>query len=209
MNTNQPQWKYIDNLGDRHPIDHGGKFVYVDETGVYEPEVEILEQPSEEDFAASERREQKAALEFERACKAVCGHDQTHVECQCGQEPPEFVDPLLLWTVYRFTIENCTYLDGILSDNKFYPKLPAWFAKPESERSERPQDTTYLKGIADSMDLDVDDYALMFVHPWALTRAQAWIEVGEYHGWANLDSYPITLTRKEVEERYKEEMKRR
>lgn len=47
--TNQPQWKRIDNLGDVHPIDYGGFFVYVDRTGVYAPEVELLDSPDSDD----------------------------------------------------------------------------------------------------------------------------------------------------------------
>ena len=41
----QPQWKLVAQLGDVHPIDYGGCFVYVDETGVYDPEMEILDSP--------------------------------------------------------------------------------------------------------------------------------------------------------------------
>lgn len=39
----QPKWKLVANLGDASPIDHGGYFVYEDETGVYPPEAELLE----------------------------------------------------------------------------------------------------------------------------------------------------------------------
>ncbi len=42
MTTKQPKWKYIANLGDRSPIEHGGYFIYEDETGVYCPEGEKL-----------------------------------------------------------------------------------------------------------------------------------------------------------------------
>lgn len=43
MTTQQPIWKFVANLGDRHPLDHGGLFLYVDTTGVYPPELEQLE----------------------------------------------------------------------------------------------------------------------------------------------------------------------
>ena len=39
----QPEWECIANLGDVNPIEHGGKFVLVDKTGVYAPEMEVLE----------------------------------------------------------------------------------------------------------------------------------------------------------------------
>jgi hypothetical protein len=38
----QPQWELVAQLGDANPIDHGGHFVYVDLTGVYPPESELL-----------------------------------------------------------------------------------------------------------------------------------------------------------------------
>lgn len=41
--TEQPEWECIANLGDVNPIDHGGKFVLVDKTGRYAPEMEVLE----------------------------------------------------------------------------------------------------------------------------------------------------------------------
>lgn len=47
--ANQPKWKLIANLGDVNPIDHGGYFVFVDETGVYPPEGEKLESPDNDD----------------------------------------------------------------------------------------------------------------------------------------------------------------
>jgi hypothetical protein len=39
----QPEWECIANLGDVDPIEHGGKFIMVDKTGVYAPEMEVLE----------------------------------------------------------------------------------------------------------------------------------------------------------------------
>lgn len=44
MPTRQPVWKFLANLGDRNPLEHGGYFVYEDETGVYPAEAEILEE---------------------------------------------------------------------------------------------------------------------------------------------------------------------
>jgi len=39
--TRQPKWKFIANLGDMNPLEHGGYFIFEDETGVYEPEGEL------------------------------------------------------------------------------------------------------------------------------------------------------------------------
>lgn len=38
----QPKWKLVANLGDVSWLEHGGIFVYKDETEVYDPELEIL-----------------------------------------------------------------------------------------------------------------------------------------------------------------------
>jgi hypothetical protein len=48
MATRQPSWLLLANLGDASPLEHGGYFIYADETGVYAPEGEILETPEEE-----------------------------------------------------------------------------------------------------------------------------------------------------------------
>ncbi len=47
--TNQPQWKTVANLGDVNPVEYGGLFVHVDETGVYSPELEKIEPPCDDE----------------------------------------------------------------------------------------------------------------------------------------------------------------
>lgn len=47
--TNQPKWKAIAQIGDASPLEYGGIWVLVDETGVYPPELEILEVPDDEE----------------------------------------------------------------------------------------------------------------------------------------------------------------
>ncbi len=167
--TNQPQWKFLANLGDANPLDHGGYFVYEDETGDYPPEAEVLVIDNE-------------------------------------SEPAE---AKLTYTVYRFALDKCTYVKGILSDNKYHPEHPAWWAGTEEERKNRPQETTCLKNLADQFDgMAVEDLAAKFCSDNPLDRAWAYREVGEYHGFENLDHDPFTLTRAEAEERYKEELGR-
>ena len=104
------------------------------------------------------------------------------------------------WTLHRFVLEPCFYTDGILSDNQYHKDHPAWFAKPESERADRPQDTTYLSDLCD--DITEEELVRLFCSDDPLERAQAWRIVGDYHGYENLDSYPLKLNRKEVWGRY-------
>jgi hypothetical protein len=156
--TKQPQWLAIANLGDVNPVDHGGFFVFVDNTGAYAPEAEFLDVP----FDETDR-----------------------------------------YTVYRFCLDKCTLTDGILSDNQFHPSHPAWFAQPEHERKNRPQDTCYLSNVADSMGIDLHALHSLFCSDNPIERAEAYRAIGEYHGFENLDSYPLELTRSEARKRYR------
>lgn len=79
MKTNQPAWKLVANLGDANPIEHGGLFVFEDTTGAYPPEIELIEQPSEEfeDYSTDSGWKPSARWTVRRAvcepCTYVCG----------------------------------------------------------------------------------------------------------------------------------------
>jgi len=161
--TQQPVWKMVGQVGDINPIDHSGGFIYIDETGVYPPEVEYIHAPTE-----------------------------------YNGEP---------WVIYRFILEPCTYINGVLSDNKFHPDKPAWFAKTEEERKERPQDTTYLKNVCDFVGMAEPEMIDLFTSDDPQERAAAWMAVGDYHGFENLDEYPLVFTNEDqVRVRYAEEL---
>jgi hypothetical protein len=145
MSTKQPVWKCIANLGDVNYLEYGGRLVFIDETGVYPPEVEVIQEPCDGD---------------------------AH------------------FTVHRFIVEPCTYVAGILSDNRFHPTMPAWFADD-------------LESMARYAGRTVADLIAMFLSDKVEERAEAWLIVGDYHGFDNLDSYPLRLTRKEATRRYR------
>jgi len=107
------------------------------------------------------------------------------------------------YKIYRFDLEKCTFIDGILSDNKFHPDKSAWWAKTEAERKVRPQDTTYLKNIADFTDMEVEDLVSDFCSDDILDRARAYQSVGDYHGFDNLDHDPLTMTLRAVKARFR------
>ena len=157
--TKQPVWKLIANLGDVNPLEHGGYFVYVDETGVYEAEAELLITD-----------ENESSPEYE-------------------------------YTAYRFILERCTLINGILSANKFHPDCMAWFGYRDKDR---PQDSD-LNDVAKFADMP--DIAELLCSENPVDRARAYQVIGDYHGWDNLDSYPLALTRAEAEERYSTELK--
>jgi hypothetical protein len=143
--TNQPIWKLVANLGDNDPIEHGGLFVYEDTTGVYPPEIELLEPPSEEFADYSEDSNWS---------------------------------PSARWTVRRAVCEPCTYIDGVLSDNKHHPESAAWFADS-------------VDSIAESFGMEASEFIRMLTAGSTVERAEAWRMIGDYHGWDNLDAYPI------------------
>lgn len=93
-------------------------------------------------------------------------------------------------TVYRFILEKCTLTNGVLSDNKFHPDYPAWFAED-------------LSSVADFADLTTEELTAEFCSDNPITRAKAYRAVGEYHGLLNLDQYPSVYTRQEAEEHYR------
>lgn len=145
MKTSQPAFKFVANLGDANPIEHGGFAVFVDETGVYSPECELLETPEE-----TGRRD---------------------------------------WTVRRFSCDACTFVDGILSDNKYHPTKAAWFADK-------------LDSLANTYGQPVDEVIALFISADPVSRASAWRMVGEYFGFDNLDSYPLYFSEEEIKARW-------
>jgi hypothetical protein len=149
MTTQQPRWRLLANLGDVHPVEYGGFFVYKDTTGVYTAEAEVLLAPDTDDS-------------------------------------PEG------WTVYRFPLDRCTWnaTTGVLSDNPYHPDMPAWFAKPEGERANRPQDSTYLSNVARTAGQELDDLRAQLCSDDPIKRAQAYRDIAEYHGYENFDHYP-------------------
>lgn len=66
----QPIWKFLANLGDVNPLEHGGLFVYVDETGKYDPMMERLEM-GDEDAEEGDERYTVHRVELERCTLTV------------------------------------------------------------------------------------------------------------------------------------------
>jgi len=140
----QPKWRLIANIGDEDALDYGAILVWVDDTGVYPPEVECFD--------------------------------------------PE-VEPGQKVEVFRFVLEPCTYIDGILSDNPFHPGFAAWFADG-------------LKGTAETCGATEAEFIEALTGTDIIAKARAWHDIGSVHGFRNLDDYPLQLTRQELCRRY-------
>lgn len=147
LETQQPEWHCLANIGDANPIDHGGKFVLVDATGVYAPEMEVVER-------------------------------MEHLKNT--------------WHVWRFPMDKCTYINGVLSDNKFHPESAAWFADD-------------IESTARTMGTDAETLIGQLCSEDPRERAEGYYCLWTCHSADNFDSYPLELDREEVEERYSAE----
>lgn len=138
----QPDWVFLENLGDASPLEYGGQFVYEDRTGVYAPEMEVVE-----------------------------------------------VDDDGRVTIYRFILDRCTFVDGVLSDNKFHPDYPVWFCKS-------------LPSLSAYCGIPVSEMVAAFCSDNILERARAYCDVGSYWGFDELDQYPLRMDPIEAQNRY-------
>lgn len=162
--TKQPKWKLLANLGDVNPIEYGGYFVYVDETGAYDAEAERLEPPMDD---------------------------------------VDEDDPSARWEVRRICLDRCKLVED--DDHRVYVvpvRYDASWPYPVSRYAE--WFTEALASIAEFVDTTVSDLRTNLCSEEPVRRALAYQAIYDYHGWDNGDSYPLTLTRAEVEERYKD-----
>lgn len=146
----QPKWKFVANLGDATPLDYGGLFVYIDETGVYEPEMERLERLDDSDDSAFE--------------------------------------------IHRVLLERCAEVDGcVIHDVDFARANPHKYEEWFSDS---------LGDVAESVGTTRAEIVRLLCSDVVDDRAEAYRMIYGYHGWANGDQYPLTLTEVEVMARY-------
>ena len=121
---------------------------------------------------------------------------------ETGVYPPELeyvqVMPENDTYVYRFPLEN---LKLSPSGRLIHARYDDTWSHPIEAYTEWFDDSlgdiaAYV-GISQSELVD----ALLSDNPMA--RASAWESIGQYHGFENLDGYPLHLSESETEERYK------
>jgi len=105
-------------------------------------------------------------------------------------------DPDMTWELRRFSADKCTLINGVLSDNRFHPDKPAWFADK-------------IGALAETYGQTAAEVCALLCSNDTCDRAQGWRMIGEYFGYDNLDSYPRTLTRADVYRLYRAECYRR
>src|SRR4030095_4233564 len=81
------------------------------------------------------------------------------------------------WTLYRFILDRCTYIDGVLSDNPHHPDHAVWFAD-------------YLTTIAVSAGRTRDEMIADFTDADPIRRAHAYQDIGHAFGWHDIYQYP-------------------
>jgi len=95
-------------------------------------------------------------------------------------------------TVYRVQLEPHTYVNGVLSDNKYHPDYPVWYAKD-------------LDWVCKSCGCGREDMISDLCGDDPEAKAGAYETLAGYFGWQEFDIYPLTLTPSEAEERYSQE----
>lgn len=94
-------------------------------------------------------------------------------------------------TVNRVVLEKHTYIDGILSDNKYHPDKPVWYADK-------------LDSVCRCCDCDRDEIIGQLCSEDPVARAWAYETLASHFGWHEFDHYPLTLTADEAEKRYEQ-----
>jgi len=100
-----------------------------------------------------------------------------------------FEEPLEGTTQYErhvVLLDRCTYINGILSDNKYHPEHPAWWANSPAD----------LTGIAETMDISQEELIRLFTSEDPIERAWAYQMVYDY--WGPQDGYPDPFTEEEA-----------
>lgn len=177
----QPEWVLVANLGDVGWKDHGGYFVYKDDTGVYGFEAEYLEEPEPCDRCEWPPDEEEEPDNY-RDWQA---HVRTHER----------------WTAYRILLERYKIVEG----DKMVPVNwePSW---PHPASSYEPWFRRYLDSVASTVDSTEEELIRMFCSSDPTELAWAYRELAMYHGWHELDSDPIRLTSDEVDARYERDV---
>jgi hypothetical protein len=174
----QPKWKFVDNLGDAHPLEYGGIFLYVDETGEYPPELERLEPPCDDHRCEG--------AEFAWGTKA--SEDEEH-EAACEHYE---VTRVVLEPLQEVRDEDTMHLvDGRYKAD--------W---PHPVASYRPWFADDLASVADSAGAEVSELRTQLLAEDAKQRAYGYLMIAQHHGWGALGGEPRMFAKEALLERY-------
>jgi hypothetical protein len=106
------------------------------------------------------------------------------------------------WTVYRFGLDKCM-AKPVRADNAVY-LVPASYRQdwPHPLASYDEWFHKDLARVASFIGSSLEELRADFCKDDPIARAWAYRAIGEYYGFVNLDSYPLSLTRDEAAARY-------
>ena len=108
----------------------------------------------------------------------------------------------------RFTLNRCTFINGVLSDNKYHPDKCAWFATTPERMKLRPQDGRGLTDVARTVGIEEDELVRLLCSESPIERCRGYQCLIAHHGVYEFDQYPLYLSRSEAKRRYKAKMYR-
>ncbi len=133
--------------------------------------------------------------------KPLCTTDYSRVEVdQTGHYDPEMevaqdIDGEV-FEVFRFPLERFQLIKTCLVPYQFDV---TWFRPARAYKAWFQDD---LSKVADFVGTSYETLLEAFCSSEIHVRAWAWESVGSYHGFTNLDQYPLTLTQDELNERW-------
>ena len=109
---------------------------------------------------------------------------------------------------YRFSLDKMSFVNGhLISADMLERSKTKSLPYPIESYTEWYEDS--LSSIASYIGVELSELQTWFTSDNVLDRARAYESLGQYHGFENLDSYPLHLTKTEAKKRYAKELKRR
>jgi hypothetical protein len=217
--TNQPVWKCIANLGDTTPLEYGGAFLLVDETGVYDPELTVWNEPTVNGIEISnlydtDAEEAALSLGWERHLRndsEECGetiylkrlpNGLARVISDCGDWEELCEREGISWEwqyrVYRFSVER---LYEVKQDGR--TNYVTKHIKEIFEAGTLPYEIgVYKTWFLDSLD-DMDEPGRVLCQLLSedpIENARAYLTIAGHWGMENFDSYPLEMGKRELTE---------
>lgn len=152
--TAQPKWRQVGIIGDRNFAEYGGGPAFVDETGVYCPELEYVDVVDDGSGDAFVYRVMLENLKLSPAGALI---------------------PAAYDATWHYPVESYT----------------EWYFE-------------HLERVAQSCGIQRSEIISFLISPDPMQRAIAVESLANYLGWENFDSYPLHLTAKKLEARYKD-----
>jgi hypothetical protein len=216
--TNQPSWKVIANLGDATPLEYGGAFLKVDETGVYCPELIVWDEPTVGNHPISwgglESDPEASALEmaYEQSLKTddnECGETiyikrlpdglaRVIDDCEGWEElcEREGIEWEWQYEVYRFPVERLYKVEH--EDHIYYVTK---HIRESFEDGTLPYPiSTYREWFLASLD-SIDEPGVVLgrlLSEDPIENAMAYLSIANYYGYENFDSYPLHMGKREL-----------